>query len=376
MKHKILPAAFLMLLFTSAHAQNARVQTAFNYYKYNRVESAIPEIEAAIQHEQTRNKEKTWYYRGLIYDKICHDTILHKKYPEACRLAMESFSRSLSINNKSEYVEDIALRGISLFAMEFGRGVKYYNQKEYEKALQVFEFLLTIMPSDTLSMLNAGLSAEKIKDYGRAKNHFGKLIQMKYNNARVYQLYAVIQKAEGDTAAALQTLKQGRQIFSDDLGLIIEETNIYLSSNRSKEAIETLNIAIEKAPNNAQLYYARANNFSSLKETEKARSDYLKAISLDPQYFDAHYNMGAMLFNEGADLINRANNLPPAKSKEYEALKKQADAKFKECLPYLEKAYEIRPKDFDTLNTLKQLYARLGEYVKYEKIKAELDALK
>ncbi len=83
-----------------------------------------------------------------------------------------------------------------------------------------------------------------------------------------------------------------------------------------------------------------------------------------------------MLFNEGAELINKANNLPPAKSKEYEALKKQADEKFKESLPYLEKAKEIRPKDLDTLNTLKQLYARLGDNVKYEKIKMELDALK
>ncbi len=376
MKYIILPAVFLVVMFTTGHSQNARVQTAFNYYKYNRVESAIPEIEAAIQHEQTKNKEKTWYYRGLIYDKICHDTSLHKKYPEACQLAMESFSKSLSINNKSDYAEDIAMRGISLFAIEFGRGVKYYNQKEYEKALQVFEFLLTLMPADTLSMLNAGLSAEKSKDFARAKKYFSKLIQMKYNNPRIYQLYASIQKSEGDTAAALQTLKQGRQIFADDLGLIIEETNIYLSSNRSKEAIETLNIAIEKAPDNAQLYYARANNFISLKENDKARSDYLKAIALDSNYFDAHYNMGAMLFNEGADLINRANNLPPAKSKEYEALKKQAEAKFKECLPYLEKAYKIRPKDFDTLNTLKQLYARLGEYVKYEKIKAELDSMK
>lgn len=368
--------ATAVFIASYGYSQNTKVQTAYNYLKYNKVESAIPEIEAAIKHEQTMNKEKTWYYRGLIYDKICSDTLLIEKYPDACRLAMESFAKSLEINKNSDYAEDIALRGISLFANEFGRGVKYYNKKEYDKSLSVFEFLLTIVPNDSLSILNAGLSADKLKDYPKAKNYFGKLIQMKYNSPRIFNQYAIIQKTEGDTTGALETIKKGRQIFPEDLGLIIEEANIYLSTNKSKEAIEVLTIAINKDPNNAQLYYARANNYNTQKEYQKAKADYLKAIELEPSYFDAFYNLGGMIFNEGADLINKANNLPPAKSKEYEAMKKQADEKFKESLPYLEKARELRPKDLDTLNTLKQLYARLGENVKYEKIKMEIDALK
>lgn len=375
MNSKVLMSVLMMMAY-HANAQNAKVQTAYNYFKYNRVEDAIPEIEAASKHEQTMNKEKTWYYRGLIYDKICNDAALIEKYPDACRLAMQSFSKSLSINKESDYVEDMALRGIGLFANEFGRGVNFYNKKEYNKSLEVFEFLLTIVPNDSLSMLNAGLSAEKMKDYSKAKVYFGKLIQMKYDSPRIYNQYAVIQKSEGDTVGAVETLRKGRQIYPDDLGLIIEEANIYLATNKAKEAIETLTTAIEKDPKNAQLYYARANNYSNQKEIQKAKADYLKSIELDPGFFDAHYNLGAMLFNEGAELINKANNLPPAKSKEYDALKKQADEKFKESLPYLEKAKEIRPKDLDTLNTLKQLYARLGENVKYEKIKMEIDALK
>lgn len=375
MNCKILISAFGLIVFNS-YAQNTKVQTAYNYFKYNRVEDAIPEIEAAIKHEQTMNKEKTWYYRGLIYDKICNDTALIEKYPEACRLAMQSFTKSMEINKGSDYVEDMTLRGIGLFANEFSRGVKHYNKKEYDKSLAVFEFLLTIVPNDSLSMLNAGLSAEKLKDLTKAKNYYGKLIQMKYDSPRIYNQYAIIQKNETDTTGALETLKKGRQIYPDDLGLIIEEANIYLSSNKAKEAIETLTTAIDKDPKNPQLYYARANNYGTQKEIQKAKADYLKSIELDPNFFDAHYNLGGMLFNEGAELINKANSLPPAKSKEYDALKKQADDKFKESLPYLEKAKEIRPKDTDTLNTLKQLYARMGDNVKYEKIKMELDALK
>lgn len=199
---------------------------------------------------------------------------------------------------------------------------------------------------------------------------------MQFKDARIYQQLAVIKKAEKDTSGALTVLKEARTIFPDDLGLIIEEANIYLVSNNTSGAIETLSSAILKDPRNPSLYAARGNNYDKLKEKEKAAADYKKAIELDSNFFDPYFNYGGMIFNEGADLINKANDLPPSKTKEYDAMKKQAEEKFRIAMPFLEKAYSIRPKDVELLNTLRQLYARLGENVKYEKIKSEIDNLK
>ena len=100
-------------------------------------------------------------------------------------------------------------------------------------------------------------------------------------------------------------------------------------------------------------------------------ADYKKAIELKDDYFDANYNLGAMIYNQGADMNNAANDIKD--NKKYNDAKAKADERLKQALPYLEKANEINPKDKNTLISLKQVYARIGDQVKYQKAKEELN---
>lgn len=354
-------------------AQNTKVQTAWNYLKYDKIADAIPEIDAAAKHESTMGKEKTWYYRGLIYQKASENVELKAKYPNSLQLAYESFVKSHELNPKSEYVEDINLRKVNILNQMFQAGVESYNAKNFTASLEAFENILKLNAHDTLALINAAFSADRSNNKEKAKTYFQQLVDMKTSDPKVYLFLGGIYKAEGDTAKGLSIIQMGRQMFPNDNGLIIEELNYYLLTGKTKEAIEQLNIAIAKDETNPNLYYARGNSFDKIGNTDKAKADYLKAIELKPDYFDAIYNLGAMYFNQGADLANKANNIPPSKQKEYDEAKKKADDKFKEAMPYLEKALELNPDDRSTLISLKQLYARIGENVKYEKIKAKLD---
>ena len=107
-----------------------------------------------------------------------------------------------------------------------------------------------------------------------------------------------------------------------------------------------------------------------------AITSYKKAIELKSDYFDANYNLGALIFNQGVELVDKANKLPPSKQAEFDKLKTQFDAKFGEAKPYFEKAYQINPKDVATIQSLKQLYLRLGDMPKAEEMKKALDAVK
>jgi len=62
----------------------------------------------------------------------------------------------------------------------------------------------------------------------------------------------------------------------------------------------------------------------------------LKAISVDPKYFDALYNFGAFYYNIAAEKIKAANALDLSKQKEYDALVKEAGTWFNKSLPYFE----------------------------------------
>ena len=56
----------------------------------------------------------------------------------------------------------------------------------------------------------------------------------------------------------------------------------------------------------------------------------------------------------------------------YTAAIEEAMAVFAKGLPFMEKAYELNPKDINTLTSLKELYYRLKQTDKYEKISKEL----
>jgi len=373
MKTRITAAA--VLLATVSLAQNAKVQTAWNFYKYEKYEKAAEAIDQAAQHEQTAGKDKTWYYRGLVYQAIGEDSALRVKYPDCFKTAYASFSKALELEKESDFAADIRVRMPAIVNKLFQEGVEDYNAKNFGASLKTFEQVLEISPEDTLAMVNAGFSAERSGDNEKAKVYFSRLIDRKYSDPKIYMFLSRIVKAEGDSARGLAIIRQGRELFPEENNLVIEELNYFLASGKHEEALAPLNTAIAKDTANHLLYFARGNIYDKMGDTGKAKADYLHAIAAKPDYFDAYYNLGAMFFNQGADLANKANNIPPTKQKEYDAAKKLADDKFREAMPYLEKANELNPGDQSTLVSLKQLYARIGETVKYEKVKAQLEGM-
>jgi tetratricopeptide (TPR) repeat protein len=374
---KKLTILFALLMYGGAiYSQKVKVQSAWNYYKYDQLDKAKVAIDEAAEDNQTKVMDKTWYYRGLIY----HAMFKHEKYnnldPQPLQKAYDYYSKAIELNPKSEFADSIKIKKFIIVNQLFGKGVDQFAAKDFNGALETFESVLKMTPGDTLATLNAAYSAERSANNEKAKQYYTQLIDMNYGEAKIYTFLSKIYKAEKDTAKAFEVVKLGRQRFPADNNLIIEELNFYLYSGKSKEAMEPLNLAISKDPTNASLYFARGSIYDKLDDSEKAKADYMKAIELKPDYFDAYYNLGAMYFNQGADLSNKANSIAPEKVKEFNEAKAKADAKFKEAQPYLEKAHELNATDMSTLVSLKQLYARTGDTAKAGEMKKLIDAQK
>jgi tetratricopeptide (TPR) repeat protein len=157
---------------------------------------------------------------------------------------------------------------------------------------------------------------------------------------------------------------------------MVQELNLYLFSGNPEEAIKKLDEAIAKDPGFTELYIQRGNLYDQIKDTANARKSYEMAIAQDPNNFNAYYRLGASYYNRAVDLNNQMNKLDLNQQKQYDLLKAQRDQLFKQSMPYLERAYELDPKDADTLGALKELYARLGQMDKSNQMKKELEQLK
>lgn len=386
-------AIFLMVGF--AYAQKSKVKAAYNYYKepYQEYDKAKDAIDAAIADDQSKAMDQTWYYRGLIYSALFKS----EKYGFLCnnclQTAYDAFKKSLEINPKNEWADEInAIRIPWITNQIFGQGVDNFKAKKYADALSAFEFVMKISPNDTSVILNSAYSAELAGNKEKAKQYYSRLISMKYNDDKIYLALSTLYKQDKDTAKALATIKEGRKIYPDTLGLMLAEINIHLAAGNSREATTDLDAAIKKDPKNQSLYLALGSAYDNLANPKdangndlpkpsnyteymnKAEEVYKQGLTVNPNNFEINFNLGALYFNQAAEMANAANNIK--NNDEFAKAKQQFDQKFKDAEPYLEKALELSPNDKGTLNSLKQIYVRTGETEKYNKVKTLSDSLK
>ncbi len=356
---------FLSLLLVAllggltALAQPNKVQSAIIYIRYGEFDKAKEAIDAAVAHPKTIQSAKAWYYRGEVHLGIYGDTAFGPRFPEALDIALESYRRCIELDTKADHKEDAAKKVANIQGSFYNEGVEAYVNRNYSAAMRRFDQLLQISPNDTSVLFNAALTAGKLNDGAKAMQYWKALLENQYNKPGVFVELARLSKSSGDTAMALAYLEQGRKAHPNDIGLVIDELNIYLIQGKQELAIDKLNSAIALDPKNANLYFARGTAYDNLKQALKAESDYRQAIAIDSMYFDPTYNLGALFFNAAAEMANEANKIPFSKQKEFLAADAKAKAAFEKARPYLEKAHQLQPEDTNTMVSLQQLYAQL-----------------
>ena len=413
---------FLLLLiitFSTAFGQKREVLNTWSYLKDGFLDDAYKSINKAAEHNQTKDWYKTWWYYGQTYQEISTTDV--KKYKNLCENcadeAFEAYMKSIQLNFQDEELKNLDLEKqadvmkffkalndketkledqqalIDIITVRFpalangfvNGGVSAFQNKEYETALDKFEKSLTIstlaMKADTQVYYFASLAALNAENWEKVVMYNQVLKQIGYGEKNEERV-AVLQSLglgylnTGDTAKFISTMEEGVQKFpANSQALVIELYNYYLDVDKEK-ALEYISMAIKNSPESAQFYVIRGTLYEETNKTDLAKDEYIKAIEIEPENFDANYSLGAYYYNSAADTLEWANqNIPPTEPMKYDEVKKAAEGLFAKALPYLEKAKELKPNDITVLSTLKTIYYRTGDLEKHDAIKAELDAL-
>jgi tetratricopeptide (TPR) repeat protein len=377
-----------LLTVTAVFGQKALRTTAFNDLRKGQLDKALQNIEPTITDPTTMSDPKTWFYRGNIFLQIHMSTNPAYKSldPNALDKAYESYKKLLELDIKKEYYTE-AIQNIFVISEQlYNQGVNYFklgdslsSPAQYGKAMLSFEKAVDVNSTygnvDTLAIFNAGLSADKAENFPKAKQYYGKVIEMNYPQPLVYNSLSDVYLKEKDTLQALATVQAGRQKYPDNFTLLIAETNIFLAAKQNDKAMANLKEAVITDPMNPTIHYAVGVNYATMNNLEEAEKSYLKAIEIKPDYFEANYNLGALYVNQAATIIDKANKLPLSATAEYDALKLQADDVLKKSIPYLETASKLDPSDKSTLLSLKEIYTRLNMLDKRKEIEAKLAGL-
>ncbi|NOY49262.1 MAG: tetratricopeptide repeat protein [Chlorobi bacterium] len=364
----------LSMMLSISFAQNFERTSAYNYNRDGKLDKAKESIDKAAAHEKTMNDAKTWLYKGLIYYNIAQSPLpaYSGLDSNAAKVSYEAFLKAKELDVKGKLKKDIESNLKNLVNVFYIEGGKKFQQKEYMAAIGDFENAFNIAQSagkfDTIAAFNIGMAGVMSKNPEIAAEYLQKCIDVDFADPRVYMFYNRSAKQLGDTAKAIEILNMGRERFPNELSLLLEQAQLYLEKGETELLQKSLLAAIEKDPTNSNLFFLLGKTYDDTKDFENAELYYKKASEVNPDFFEAYYNLGAIYVNKAAELQSEASELPLDKMKEYDALNAEADTNLEKALPYLEKSFEINPDDIYTKNALKEAYIRLKMNDKLEEL--------
>lgn len=363
-------------------------------------------IKGALENPETKDDAKTWYVAGFIEDQQFNaeraKQILGQQpnepvMYEALYGILPYFQKAYELDQlpnekgkvKPKYTKDIKSILSANHVYLFNGGAYYFDKQEYKKAYDFFNQYVEI---SELPMFAGTQTAEKdstfmtVQFYAAAAASLAKdsrlaiaaLERAKNTSYRQYDVYQYLCYEYGEARTAQdsvmleKTFEEGMQVFPDSAFFLNNLINTYIYSNRNEKALEMLNVAIQKNPNDANLYNVMGRVYETgLKDYANAEKNFQIALEKDPNLTDALSNIGRIYYNQGVNKLSEANMIND--SKKYQEELGMAKDLFKKALPYYKKAHEAEPEKMDNMIALRGIYYNLNMGPELEAIEAEMN---
>ena len=362
-------------------------------------------IKLALKDSTTKDLAETWYVAGLIGNKQSEaeykKAILNQKFDTLTKgkAMLESYDYFLEAIRldmlpdakgkvKPKFIKDIKPIFKDYYSIQpnlIGYGAYLYGKEKYAEAFRTFEAFLAIPKNpimnneikmdSTYNMITfyTGVSASNAKMHDKAVSYFQSLKAKKYQPTSVYQNLANEYLSSKDSANYIVTIKEAIDKIPSQPWFLQNLINFYIHSNKIQDAIGYLNTAIEREPSFAQYHFVKGQLYLTLENFEEASKAINKAIELDPNNAEMYAELGRSYYNKAVKQSLEANKIKDTKL--YKAEQAKIDEVFKQAIPYYKKAIEIKPKEVDYMNPLKQLYYRLQMDNEYAAIAKQIKEL-
>ncbi|MEW5675303.1 tetratricopeptide repeat protein [Flavobacterium enshiense] len=321
-------------------------------------------------------------------------------------------------SGKAVYTEDIneTITSFKPTMLQFAYGLN--QASKFKESAKIFEAVYNLDKSDASNLYNASILAVQGKDYDNALKYYEELKKINYSGegtsylavnkangqedafgsdkdranaikigthekprdekipskrGEIYKNYASILLEKGRADEAKKAISEARSLNPDDTDLILAEANLYYESKDLVTYKKLILEALAKKPNDADLHFNLGIVSTNTGDVDGAKKYYEKVISIDPKYFNAYNNLGALAIAGDDKIVKEMNSLGMSakEAKRYDELKAKRQNMFKAAMPYYEKALELKPQDEGVKSMLLNIYQFLEMDAKHKALKAK-----
>ncbi|MCL2416632.1 MAG: hypothetical protein FWD02_01685 [Bacteroidales bacterium] len=373
--------AFL-LMSTMVFAQTRDLRNADRELTRGRLDRAVPAIVAAMTETENQTNANAWLTQARIFTAIANspDPEIRNLEPNAVNLAFASFQRAFELD-QGDVLRNLNFMQVgNLVSAAYNKGVELFSANDFAGAASAFRIsveasaLIDIV--DTNAIFNVALCANNAGDIAKAKEFFQKLVDMRADFPAAYTSLAVIFRDQGDNVRAGRYADLAAELFPDDYSAMINAASIHLMIENFERASQILAVMSEQFYDNAIVFFAKGVAFDQIDMPAEAEQFYLRAIELQPDFFDAIFNLAAHYVTRGVAIRAEADALPLTEQRRYDELIELSNETFRKAIPMLERASEMDPGNIPVMTTLRDIYVHLRMMDRAAEINAEIERLR
>lgn len=398
MMKKSLVLAALLLMAAGSFAQTMKVQSAYSDMKNDRLRNAMENIEEACVHEKTKDDAKTWHYAGLIYAKFVElsqstnedDQKLLKKQKvkvpidELADKAQNALIKSIEIEKANKTNEYISVSNGALMVIagyQLQRAIDVFNEGKYQESIPLLE--KTLQAAEVCqykevverAKLIMAMAYDATNQKDKAAELYRELVKGNTKEREAYINLFVYNQQAKEMDKAINVLKKGVKVLSKDTQLKALLASSYISAGNNAEAEKLIQEILALGADNPDNLNYVGGIYRDAGDMAKAEEYYNKSLSLKADQTDAYFGLASTYFNKGIDLLKEAEKVPlDDETGLYDKMKNEAFDYFNKAIPNYNKVLEKKPKDFQTLKSLRNIYSLLNMKEEYQKIDAMLNA--
>lgn len=365
-KKLLLSIVFLITATSFAFSQSEELKDVFNnlaFYKQKHDLKFLEEAKKAIDkiiitRSDSSNLQKS-VYKAVVYSTIAYaDSANTLKMPDNFLMKTTEYAESLFNRKKVyNYSSEITYIKRNIANVYIRKGFNDMERNNYRSAISNFERAKILVPSADHLAVYLAYATNKLGELNKSADYYDNLLKNDKPSSEVILNAEKLYKLLGDTAKALNAVKNGRVLYPENRKLLFEEANIYNNKNDYEALRGLIDNLIKADPDDYDVNFLAAVSYDHLNQTNKAELYYKKSIELNRSSYDPVFNLGVLYMKKGV------NN--PATSEE----------NFNAALYYLQEANEMDPNNPDFLKTLKLLYDKTGNVAESNKISLQLNQI-